>query len=190
MTRVFQIGAVLLVAAGSSLHGQQNAPQAPPPPRATLARPGLPKKGRGAKMAAGQRLINPASPAARLFRAAPEQRERALERLPLERQDQIRKQLQWFDGLPKEQQAIQLRRIEHFSNLPPEKKREVRQQMQKLNNLPPERRQAVRQALVLLQRLPDSARAARVSSDAFKNRFTPEEQRIILDLSAAWLPPM
>lgn len=190
MNRTLQIGAVLLLAAASGLCAQQGAPKAPPPPRVPLGRPVLPKKA-GAKLGGGgQRLINPASPAARLFQAAPEQRERALEQLPPDLQDQIRKNLQWFDGLPREQQAIQLRRVEHFSNLPPEKKREVRQQLQKLNSFPPERRQAVRQALMILQRLPDSERAARMNSDAFKNRFTPEEQKIILDLSEAWLPPM
>ena len=57
------------------------------------------------------RLVNPESVAARLMRATPEQRERALQLFPPDRQAQLRKQLAWFDSLPKAQQEIQLRRL-------------------------------------------------------------------------------
>jgi hypothetical protein len=43
----------------------------------------------------------------------------------------------------------------------------------------------------MLQNLPRGQRAARMNSPAFKNRFSPDEQKIVADLSEAWLlPPM
>jgi len=137
------------------------------------------------------RLVNPESVAAMLMRASPEQRERALQRFPPERQAQIRKQLAWFDSLPKAQQEIQLRRLERFASLPPDKQLLVRQQMQALNRLPPARSRAVRAALALLQSLPPAQRAVRMNRPAFRQRFSPEELQIITDLADAWLlPPM
>ena len=51
--------------------------------------------------------------------------------------------------------------------------------------------QAIQRALVMLQNLPRGQRAARMNSPAFRNRFSPDEQKIVADLSEAWLlPPM
>lgn len=139
--------------------------------------------------AAGQRIVNPESVAARLMLATPQQRERALAMLPPDRQAQIRKQLEWFDSLPKAQQDLQIRRLERFASLPPDQQLIVRLQMEALAKLPPPRRQAIQRALVMLQSLPRPQRNARLSNPAFKNRFSPEEQKIIEDLSNAWLLP-
>src|ERR1035438_3283787 len=65
----------------------------------------------------GRRIFNPESVAARLMLATPQQRERALAKLPPERQTAIRKQLEWFDSLPKAQQDEQIRSEEHTSEL-------------------------------------------------------------------------
>ena len=135
------------------------------------------------------RLVNPESVAAMLMRATPEQRERALQRFPPERQAQLRKQLAWFDSLPKAQQEIQLQRLERFARLPPDQQLLVRQQMQHLNRLPPARSRLVRQALALLQSLPPAQRAVRMNRPAFRERFSPEEWQIITDLADAWLLP-
>src|SRR5262245_25636340 len=116
---------------------------------------GLPKGGIPKAGQKGPRLTNPASPAARLYRATPEQRERVLEKLPANRQQQMRRELEWFDALPKDQQEQVIRRSERLAAMSPEKQQAVQRQMQALNRLPPERTRAVRQALLRLQNLPD-----------------------------------
>ncbi len=137
------------------------------------------------------RLVNPESAAALLMRATPEQRQRALERFPPERQAQLRKQLEWFDSLPKAQQELQLQRLERFASLPPDKQLTVRLRMQALNRMPAPRIRAIRLALALLQSLPPAQRAVRMNRPAFRQRFSPEELQIIVDLADAWLlPPM
>jgi DNA-directed RNA polymerase beta' subunit len=140
------------------------------------------------KAPAGQRLVNPRSPAARLMLATPEQRERALQRFTPERQAQIRKQLAWFDGLPKPQQAIQIRRLERFARLLPAQRAEIQRQMQALNRLPQNRKQLVRRALSNVLNLSSEMRARRLNNPAFQSRFSPEELSIIRDLSDAWAP--
>jgi hypothetical protein len=152
---------------------------------ASPAAPEAPAKATGA----GQRIVDPESVAAQLMLATPEQRERALAKLPPERQAQIRKQLAWFDSLPKAQQDAQIRRLQLFAGLPPDQKIIVRLQMQAFAKLPPARRQAIQRALVNLQTLPRPQRAARMNNPAFKSRFSPEEMSIIEDLANAWLLP-
>ena len=136
------------------------------------------------------RLLNPASPAARLMLATPQERERALEQFPPQRQAAMRQQLAWFDNLPKAQQAVEIRRIERFASLSPDQRAAVRRDMQALNQLPPARRQAIRQALIALGALNANQRARRMSNPAFRSRFTPDEQRIIATLSDGLLPPL
>jgi hypothetical protein len=121
--------------------------------------------------------------------ATPEQRERALAKLPPDRQAQIRKQLAWFDSLPKPLQDAQIRRLQLFASLPPDQQVIVRLQMQAFAKLPPARKQAIQRALVNLQTLPRPQRAVRMNSPAFKSRFSPEELTIIEDLANAWLLP-
>jgi hypothetical protein len=150
---------------------------------ALCAQPGAPKAPPG-----GPRLVNPASPAARLMLAKPEQRERALRNFTPERQAQIRKQLAWFDGLTRQQQAIQVRRLERFARLLPAEKAAVQRQMQSLNRLPQSRRQAVQRALANILNLSPEMRARRLNNPAFQSRFSLEELGILRDLARAWLP--
>jgi hypothetical protein len=135
------------------------------------------------------RIVNPDSVAARLMLATPEQRERALARVPADRQQEIRQQLAWFDGLPKEQQDVQVRRLRHYASLPPDQQLIVRLAAQALAKLPGERRQAVRRALAALQTLPQPQRALRMNNPAFRSRFSPDELKIIEDLADGWLLP-
>jgi len=186
MLRIFQIGGLLLLAAVAGICDQNKAAKAPPkeaPPRSA------PKNGGGAPKV-GPRLTPPGSPAARLFQATPEERERAIEKLPPARQEMVRAQLKYFDSLPKNQQEIMIRRTERLDALTPEKRRAFQQQMQNLNRLPPDRRQAVAGALRRLQVMPEEQRIRALNSEQFKSRFSPEEQKMIADLSEVMLPPM
>lgn len=186
MRRALQIAGLLWLSLAVGLCDQNKAAKAagPRPGPNALKGGGAPRK------ALGPRLTNPSSPAARLFQATPEERERAIEKFPPARQAAIRKNLEWFDRLPRAQQELVLKRSERLAELPPEKQRAFRQQMQALNRLPVERRQAVGQALRRLQVMPDGERAKVLAGEEFKNRFSADEQKIIMDLSEVMLPPI
>jgi len=192
MNRLLQIGGILLLAVGASFGSHRQAPQdSSPPPKSTPAKPagakgGVPKQQPIPK--GGGRLINPSSPAARLFRMSPEEREHALEKMPNETaRERVRKQLAWFDALPKELQEIHLRRLDAVAKLTPEQRAEVRGLMVEANSLPPRRAAAVRQALVRLQQMTDQQRENTLKRPAFQAQFSPEELRIITRLADAWM---
>src|SRR5215831_4415657 len=117
MTRLFYIAAVIAVAAAPGFcedqggtpkqtqawRGGGNPKNAP----GAVKKEGLPK--------AGVRVTNPANPVERLYRMTPEQRERALEKLPPLQQERMRTQLKWFDGLGPEQQQTVLNRAERLA---------------------------------------------------------------------------
>jgi hypothetical protein len=170
---------------------QKDAARNPPAPRPRAVRPNgairNPGDG-GRKMGPG--LTNPANPVARLYRASPEERDRALEKLPPKMQEQFRTRLKWFDDLPPNQQRIVLNRTDRFAALPPERQAAIREQFMALNKLPQERKTAIVRALRGLEVMPDEERARFLSGDPFKSRFSPEEQKIIADLSEVMLAPL
>src|ERR1017187_2223411 len=98
MLRFFQIGGLLLLAAVGGICDQNKVVKAPPPKKEAPPR-SAPKNGGGAPKV-GPRLANPAGPAARLFQATPEERERVIEKLPAAQQVRGRNQLQYYDRLP------------------------------------------------------------------------------------------
>ena len=187
MERLLQLAGLILMGAALVL-GDQGATDEP---RAgTDAWGPLPKEGGTPKVAPKKipPLRNPGSPAARFYRASPEQRERALEKLPVAMQRRIRKELEWFDSLPKDQQAIALKRTERLAALPPDRQHAIMQQLQALNRLDAERRKAVRNALIRLQSVSEDQRKELLARDQFRSRFSPEELQMITELSAVMLP--
>ncbi len=186
MARIFQVGGLLLLAAAAGFSDQNKVVKAPPPKKEAPARKG----GGGVAPKQGPRLINPASPAARLYQATPEERERVIEKLPPAQQIRVREQLAYYDSRPKNEQEIMIRRTERLNAMTPEQRRAFMQQMQSLNRLTPDRRQAVAGALRRLQLMPEERRVQVLNSDQFKKMFSPEEQKMISDLSEVMLPPM
>ena len=147
-------------------------------------KPAVPPRLRG-QAAAG--MVNPLD---RWNQMQPQQRERALAKLPPERQRLIRDRLERFNSLPKAEQDRLRSRFEVFSQLPPEQQDLVRRDMQAFNRLPPDRRPLVRREIAQLRRLPEPGRRARIASEEFHARYTPEEQQILSDLSDNMaLPP-
>ena len=178
MNWYWKLAAVLLLAASPSLAAdkqpakveRQHAPQPP------AAAPKAPK--------APQKLNDPgASMAQRLMQMTPEQRERALEKLPPERQAQIRQRLDRLDNLPPQQRQRMIQQYQQLSSLPPEKQVQVRRQIQAFNQLPPDRKAEVGPELQRLRRMSESDRQTRLASEDFKNRFSPAEQRMLADVS-------
>ena len=136
----------------------------------------------------GPALVNPAAPAVRLYQASPQDRDRVIEKMPPGQQVRIRKQLEYYDNLPPGQKAIMLQRVQRFDALTPEKRRGFAQQLRTMNELPQDRRQAVARALRRLGVMPEAQRVIVLNSDAFKNEFSPEEQKIISGLSEVMVP--
>jgi hypothetical protein len=191
MNRILQMGGILLLATGvgmaSGRHQQVKDPATTPDK--PVSKGGIPKQAPIPKGA--PRIVNPASPAARLFRMTPEEREHALEKLPNEKaRDAARKELEWFDGLPKEQQDNQLRRLDRFYQLTQEQRAMVRGLIVEVRNLPPKRGAAVRQELYRLQQMTDEQREATLKRPMFQARFSQEELRIITGLADAWMGPV
>jgi len=141
---------------------------------AILKKEGLPK--------AGPRLSNPANPVVRLYRASPEERERALEKLPPMMQQRMRAELDQFDHMPPEQQQIMISRAERMAALPLEKRRAVQQSWQDFQRLDPLRKRLVAGVIRRLQVSTEEQRNTFMRGP-FLTNFSAEEQKIILDLS-------
>lgn len=188
MAKALQLAALLLIGAAPAVCDQAN--NGGGKDGRPVFRPILPKGGGVPKGApkAGPRMTNPNSEAARLYRANPEQRERALEKLPRNLQQRIRRELEWFDNLPKDQQQTVLKRSERLAALSPEQQRAFTDQLRSLNRLEPERRRMVSQALMRLQRESDEQRKVILGREQFRSRFSAEELQIITDLAAVMLP--
>jgi hypothetical protein len=140
---------------------------------------GLPK--------AGPPLSNPANPVVRLYRASPEQRDRALEKLPPAMQERIRAELDNFDHMPPDQQQVMIDRAEHMAALPVEKRRAVQQAWQDFQRLDPERRRLVAIVIRRLQGATEEQRSTFMKGP-FLTDYSAEEQKIILDLSEVMQP--
>jgi hypothetical protein len=183
MKRCWSAGALpvmLLVWAIAPLSGAGPKPPAKPPARPPAAQ----GRGRAAAPKAPKKINDPgASIAQRLLQMSPEQRERALEKFPPERQAQIRQRLARLDSLPPQQQQRLTQQYERFANLPPDKQLLVRRQIQEYNRLPDDRKQIVGPELQRLRRMPEDKREATLQSEEFRNKFTPAEQKMIEDVS-------
>src|SRR5579871_2049547 len=153
------------------------------------ANPGMAQPSQSGPPRPAPRLANPGTLVRQLMRMTPEQRERALEKLPQQRQEEIRERLRQFDNLPKAEQQRRLQLSETFAALPPEKQDLIRRQIRAFNQLPDDRRRVVGAAFQRLRRMPESERQARLASPEFQNRFGPAEQQIIADLAENWPPP-
>jgi hypothetical protein len=97
----------------------------------------------------------------RLLNMTPEQREKALARLPPERRAQIEQ------------------RLNRLAQLPPEQRAELQQRYQAFQSLPRDRQDAVRLELQSLRALPPRLRQRRLSSPGFQREYSPDEQRLL-----------
>jgi hypothetical protein len=184
MKRCFRTGVLLVMLlawAIAPLSGAGPKPPAKPPARPPAAQgranPKAPPK-------APKKINDPgASIAQRLLQMTPEERERALEKFPPERQAQIRQRLARLDSLPPQQQQRLTQQYDRFANLPPDKQLLVRRQIQEYNRLPDDRKQIVGPELQRLRRMPEDKREARLASEEFRNKFTPAEQKMMEDVS-------
>lgn len=189
MNRALQLaGAVLLVVWPGWCADQKPKPAPPPkaPPPAAAPKnfnaKGANAGGGGVPKKNVPRINNP-GPVQRLLQMTPEERERALEKIPAQQQEQYRKRLAELDRRPpaeKEHWATQARILD---SLTPPQRRLVTQQLNAFNKLPDDRILPVRRELVQLMRMSPEQRDSRLNSDAFKQHYSPQEQGILNDLS-------
>lgn len=97
----------------------------------------------------------------RLLNMTPEQREKALARLPPERRAQVEQ------------------RLNRLAQLPPEQREELQRRYQAFQSLPRDRQDAVRLELQSLRALPPRLRRQRLLSPGFQREYSPEEQRLL-----------
>ncbi|MGE5570272.1 MAG: DUF3106 domain-containing protein [Rhodospirillales bacterium] len=124
----------------------------------------------------------PATMLDRLERMSPEERRRVLDKLPPQRRRQLEQRLKRYDAMPPEQRERLRRQLSLFRSLPPERQEQTRQLFRRFTELPEDRRQEIRRAVRALGRLDEERRRSRLESPAFRERFNPEEQKIVREL--------
>lgn len=113
----------------------------------------------------------------------PEERKKALDRLPPERRAQIERQLEDYRNLSPEERRQLHSRYESFNQLPPEQQNRARRLYRQFNQMPADRRPELRREFEKLRALPESERQARFSSEEFQQRFNVEERELLRSLS-------
>jgi hypothetical protein len=190
MTRYMRIAGITLFMAlcAASVQAQnkqapKNAPAQPRnPPAQPKAPPAQPKAG----------MFNGAQPATalvtRLARMAPEERQRALSNLPPGQRARISNQLERFMALSPQDQARLRNQAMVLSRMPPARQEEIRSSLRAFNQMDIDRKRVLSREMRALALLPTSERRAVMSSDAFVNRFSAPERKIMADL-AEIMPP-
>jgi len=121
-------------------------------------------------------------------RMTPEERQRALERLPPQQRKKLEERLRKFNQLPPEQQQTLKNMYSRLNQLPLESQTKVREAINKFSREAPARQQAMRDELRGLAALPEPDRESRFSSRDFKSKFSGKEQQIMKHMSDL-LPP-
>jgi hypothetical protein len=129
------------------------------------------------------RIAPPGNPVERLMALPPQERERVLEKLPARQQANLRERLNRFDQLPPAQRARVYQIWNNFNRLPAEKQAIVMRQIQAFNALPEIRRETLRPILQRLRSMPEPRRNALLGSDAFRSQFSPDEVKMLSDIS-------
>ena len=153
--------------------GGRPAPPPRPAPGVRPARPGGPKGRPG----------NPAMAVDRWNAMTPEERQKALDKLPPQRQKEILARIERFNNLPKEEQDRLRRRAERLAELSPERRQKVLKQIARFSQLSTDRRQALSHELESLRPLSESERNTRMSSEEFRGHYSADEQAMIRDLA-------
>jgi hypothetical protein len=136
------------------LEAQKKPPANPPAPH-PAGKAGKPPN-------SNQPKENPVEQLERFQKMSPEERDKALAKLPPERRERVEQQLQRFDKMKPEQREQQMARLKAFQKLSPQRRQIVRQEIDDIRSLPPR------------------LRAARLNGVEMKS-FSPDEQQLIRD---------
>lgn len=116
-----------------------------------------------------------------------EEKRKALEKLPPDRRERVRQQLERktenINNLPEAERKRLFDRYQKLMHLPPERQNQIRRSYRQYQELPEDRKQGVRQELDDLSKMPDAERRARINSEEFRSKYTLAEQQMMQDLA-------
>jgi hypothetical protein len=187
MGKFCSLSAIMALALAGLLPGQRG-PNRPGRmgSRGIVARPSattLPRAVPAPRVAAASGTATDRFPIDRWNDMKPEQRERALAKLPPERQQKIRDQIARFNSLPEAEQQRLRERYRRLQQMPPDKQDAVRRELRQFNETPPERRRVLVREMRDLRKLSDTDRRTRMASDEYRARYSPDEQHMLEDLT-------
>jgi len=172
MTRVLAVLGLLAVVACAA---EQNKSKAA---KTESAAPNLARSG------AAPRINNPLNPVQRFLQMTPEEQERFIEKANPQQQERLRQARDRYNGFSLAQKERLFRQYQLLTALPPAQQALISREIAFFNNrLPEDRRRPVGEELVRLHGMSESDRAARLASDDFRAKFSPEEQRLLGNLS-------
>jgi len=159
----------------------ESAKPVPAPAAPSKQAANTPKPARIAPPAPGQQHAakGVAAPAVqRLASLTPEERKKALQKLPVERRKILEERLRQYDKLTAAQK-------DKIHGLSPQQQAHLRRLYARFNNFPPERQGVLRAETQRMQGMPDAERRARMNSDEFRNRYNQREQALLSELAKA-----
>lgn len=119
----------------------------------------------------------------RLNQMTPEQRKRALDKLPPERREKVEQRLENYNALPQDVKDKLSEQYQEFQKLPPDRQNAIRRSFRQLSELSDDRKPVVRRELNRLRRMKPEERGAAMESDRFRERFNESERQLLFDLS-------
>jgi hypothetical protein len=131
---------------------------------------------------------NAETPIDEFMRMSPEERQKALNRLPPEQRKRLQERLLRFNQLPAGEQQTLKGMYNRLNQLPAERQQVVRRSLNQFTEQPGDSKQAIRQELKSLGQMTPEERDARLASPEFWARFSQNEQGIIRNMSEL-LPP-
>jgi hypothetical protein len=174
MLRSFGLNSILLLGLATGLFGQHPMGHATPNSAAPAGAPG---SGKNKRTVVDQ-----------WNRMTPEEREKALSKLPPERRKKIEEQLDQYKNLSPAEKRDLRSRYANFNQLPPEKQNQARRLYQQYGKLPADRQAPVQSEFENLRSMPEAERNARLNSDEFRNKYNAGEQGLLRNFSALLTP--
>jgi len=116
-------------------------------------------------------------------RMTPEERQKALAKLPPDRRKKIEEQLDNYNKMTPEERRELRSRYAMFNQLSPEKQNQARRLFQQFGKLPPDRQRPVKSEFETLRSMPEAERNARLNSDEFRSKYNSSEQGFLRNLS-------
>jgi hypothetical protein len=107
------------------------------------------------------------------------------QRMPPERQAQLRDNLERFANMTPEQQALMRDRFEIFNSMPLENREHVREIFPLWKKSPEDRRQAMREELRGLREMSPADREKRLADPEFQKNYSAREQLLLKELSGS-----
>ena len=153
-------------------------------PRAQAPRPAAEGKANGPNAQPRQPDNHPGEQVfSKVMRMSPQDRDRALAKLPPARREQIEQRIRNFENLPPAAQERRLDRLERLNSLPLQRQNQVRKSMKDLQQLPDDRKAAVNRELRQMAPMSDDERREHMNTEEFRNRYSPAEQQMMSNLS-------